>query len=664
MAHTRGSRTRTAAKLTRPKYVFAKDPEDLAALADKGLARCKALVDKIAKAKGARTLANTLVPYEDVQRELYELLTQPKFLSDVHPDGGMRDAGDTAYQAAERFQTELNLNRALYDAFAALDMSGEDDETRYAVHKILRDFRLAGVDRDEATRARVRALRDEITAIGQEFDKNIREDERSIALDGPDALEGMPADYIAAHPPGPDGKIKITTSYPDAIPLIRYARRAEVRKRLQREFLDRAYPKNIDVLRKLLERRHELARVLGHAHHADYVTKDKMVGTARTAADFVRKVTKASEARAQKDYDLLLARKRQDDPRAKSLERWDTNYYAELVRAESYAFDAKKLRPYFEFSKILDGLLSITGKLFGVTYREVKDAKSWHPSVLAYDVLERGTRIGRFYLDLHPRKDKYSHAAAAPLVPGIRGEQVPQAALMCNFPDPRGGHGPALMDFDEVDTFFHEFGHLLHDMFSGRGKWTNNTMGGVEWDFIEAPSQMLEEWLRDPKVLRTFARHVDTGEPVPREVVEAMDRADAVARALEAHRQLVYATLSLRYYDRDPTGIDSTQVLWEVHAQYPLVPLFEGTHLQCNFGHLNGYSAIYYTYLWSLVIAKDLFGRFKAAGSIMDAKVARAYRKEVLEPGGARPAAESIRAFLGRDFTFDAFERWLNAAGS
>ncbi len=651
-----------AARLSSPKLLFAKTPAEFTRLFQKDLSTCRSLVRKIIEVSDRRTIENTLIPFDELSRRLEELLSQPKFLFDVHPEASMRQAGDEAFQAADRFATELNLNRDLFDALAALDVSRQPEATRYAVMKNLRDFHLAGVDRDDATRARVKALRDEITAIGQEFDKNIREDVRSIRV-APADLEGLPEDFVKAHPPGDDGKVAITTNYPDSVPVFRYARKESVRHDLMKEYLNRAHPANLDILARLIGKRDELAHLLDYEHFAAYITADKMIGTAEAAQAFVSKVAGVAEPRAGDDYEELLARKREDVPRANALERWDLNYYTEVVRAESYAFDAKLLRPYFEFRRVRDGLFSITSRMFGVRYRRVSGTPVWHPSVEVYDLYRGRRRLGRFYLDLHPRKDKYTHAAAAVLVIGTAGHRLPQAALMCNFPEPDAGHGPALMDFSEVETFFHEFGHLLHSLLSGGVRWGRNAMGGVEWDFVEAPSQMLEEWVRDPEVLQTFARHHETGEPVPAELIAQMRRAEAFGRAYEVQRQLLYATLSLLYYTRDAAGIDTTAVLREAHSRFPLIPHFEGTYFQCNFGHLNGYSAIYYTYMWSLVIAKDLFSRFRARGSLLDPMEAERYRDRILGRGSEKPAADLVRDFLGREMGFGPFEAWLREAG-
>ncbi len=657
MAPTKKPRT---ARLTTPKLLFPDSPAAVTKATDAELARARKILDSILKSKGPRTVRNTLVPFNEISLAISEVGLQGQLLFNAHTDAAVRDAANKAYLAADSFQTELSLNRGLFEAFAGLKVSKEDEETRYAISKILRDFRRAGVDKDEATRAKIKALNDEIAEIGSAFDRTINEDVRSITLENEAELAGLPADYIAAHKSKDGGPITITTAYPDALPVFQYAAIADVRRRLQREFFDRGYPKNLQVLAKLLAKRDELARLLGYEHYAAYVTEDKMIRSAKAAAKFVEKILRASEGRTERDYQILVERKRKDAPSATGLDPWDPNYYLERVRAEQYRFDSQEVRPYLEFEKVREGIFEITSTLFGVRYRRVRNAKAWHESVEVYDVYEGRTRLGRFCLDLHPRGGKFSHAAMFPIVVGLRGIQLPQAALLCNFPDPRKAAGPALMEHTDVVTFFHEFGHLLHAILSGHSRWIRTSMEGIEWDFVEAPSQMLEEWVRRPEGLQRFAKHHKTGEPIPKELIGRMERAQAVGRGLWVQRQDYFAALSLAYYSRDPSGLDTTALAKELNAKYYPVPWYDGTHFQCSFGHLNGYSAVYYTYLWSLVIAKDLFSRFAKAKTILDPATAKKYRKEILEAASVRPAAEMVRRFLGRETGFDAFRAWLN----
>jgi thimet oligopeptidase len=216
------------------------------------------------------------------------------------------------------------------------------------------------------------------------------------------------------------------------------------------------------------------------------------------------------------------------------------------------------------------------------------------------------------------------------------------------------------MEHGDVKTFFHEFGHLLHHVLGGHTRWASQSGVATEWDFVEAPSQMLEEWVWDPEVLATFARRVDTGEPIPAEVVRRMRAADEYGKGLMVRQQMFYAAASLELHRRDPEGLDTTRVVAELQEAYTPFRHVEGTYFHESFGHLDGYSAIYYTYMWSLVIAKDLVGEFRRAGGLLAAEPARRYRRAILEPGGSKPAADLVRDFLGRPYAFDAYEAWLD----
>jgi thimet oligopeptidase len=258
---------------------------------------------------------------------------------------------------------------------------------------------------------------------------------------------------------------------------------------------------------------------------------------------------------------------------------------------------------------------------------------------------------------MHPRPDKYNHAAQFDVRTGVAGRQIPEAALVCNFAGGDDGD-PGLLEHGDVTTLFHEFGHLLHALFGGRHRWLG--VGGIrtEHDFVEVPSQLLEEWAWDAQVLASFAHHHATGQPIPAGLVQQMRRAREFGKGLAVRRQMVYAELSLSCYDRDPARVDTDALARAMVAKHQPYPFVEGTHFQCAFGHLDGYSAAYYTYMWSLVIAKDMFGQFDRA-DLLAPGVARRYRDAVLAPGGSKPAARLVEDFLGRPFRFDAWQRWL-----
>ncbi|HEX8745650.1 MAG TPA: M3 family metallopeptidase [Pyrinomonadaceae bacterium] len=627
-------------------------------LQDERLRKAQAALDRMLAVKGKRTVENTLVPYDEVLLYLDAAGQQAGLMEEVHPDAQFRSASEKISQKVSAFSTDLSLNRAVYDALSAVDVSGADAETRYYMERTLRDFRLAGVDKDEATRKKIKALHEELVLIGQEFSRNIRDDKRTVIVNDVKELEGLPADYIERHKPGPDGKITLTIDYPDSLPVFSYAKNEGLRRRMYIAYNNRAFPNNLAVLNRLVSKRHELATLVGFKTWADYITADKMVASSANASSFIDRIVKASGERAEREYQMLLKRKQQDVPGAKVINAWESTYYSELVRKSSYDFDTQSVRPYFPYERVEQGVLDVTGKLFGVTFKQVKDAPVWDKQVECYEMFENGRLVGRFYLDMHPREGKYSHAAQFGVRTGVAGKQIPEAVLVCNFPGGIEGD-PGLMEHDDVVTFFHEFGHLLHTLFAGRHKWIG--VGGIstEQDFVEAPSQMLEEWSWEAPVLQSFARHYKTNEPIPTELVRQMRRASEFGEGLRVRRQMVYARLSLSIYDREPGRVDTDALIKQITEQYQPFPFVEDTHFQTSFGHLDGYSAVYYTYMWSLVIAKDMFSQFNKA-NMFGPEVARRYRERVLAPGGSKPAARLVEDFLGRPFSFDAWQKWLN----
>jgi len=387
--------------------------------------------------------------------------------------------------------------------------------------------------------------------------------------------------------------------------------------------------------------------------------ENKMIRTPEAAHQFVDQITNVSARRSAADYQVLLQRLKKERPSAKAVPAWDVSYVKERVRAETLDFDAQSVRPYFEFGRVKAGLLAITGKLFGVEYKRVDGVKLWHPDVEAYDVVDAASseRLGRIYLDLHPRAGKYSHAAQFSFVTGKKGARLPEGVLICNFTKADGGT-PALMEHGDVRTFFHEFGHLVHHVFAGHTRWTS-TAALREGDFVEAPSQLLEEWVDDAATLQLFALHYQTNEPIPAALVARMRTAEEFGRGLDVRRQMVFAATSLAYYDKDPTGLDTTKTFAAIESKYTPFAHVDGTFEHAAFGHLVGYSSNYYTYMWSLVIAKDLFTPFKEAG-MLDTPTAARYRHAILEAGGSKPAAAAVQDFLGRPFKFDAYQKWLD----
>lgn len=608
--------------------------------------------------------AGALHAFDRLREPLDERRGWAGLFAQVHPDPAMRARALELEQEYASFETELSLDRDVFDALAATAASVGDVQLERVRAHGLRDYRRSGVDRPADVRARIQRISDEIVKVGQAFDLAIVSDVRRVRFaDGALAREGMPEDWIRSHPLDEAGGLTVSTDPNDFVPFLCYSRDGAARRELHRAYVNRGHPSNLDNLARLLELRHELATLLGAKCFADHVTEDKMVRSAQAAREFVDRIAALARPASERELEALLSTKRAAGGEG-PIHDWERAHWIERHKAERLAFDSQALRPYFAYADVQRGLLEIASELYGVRFVRNDDAaqsEGWHAGIECYDVVDGdGARVARFWLDMHPRPDKYKHAAMFPLRSGVRGGALAEACLVCNFSAPGPGE-PALMQHREVTTFFHEFGHLLHHLFAGRGERLCFSGIATEWDFVEVPSQLFEEWAWDPKVLARFARHHATGEALPGELARALRAAEEFGKGLSVRQQMFYARLALAYHEVDPRGMDSTARMVELKRAMLPFPHEEGTHFQCSFGHLNGYSAIYYTYMWSLVIAKDLFTRF--AADPMSPATARDYRERVLAPGGSKDAAELVEDFLGRPYSPDAWQRWLERSG-
>jgi thimet oligopeptidase len=613
-------------------------------------------IDNLLAAQGPRTVENTLAPLDEAFHQINSAAYFAGLMEQVHPDATFRDHATAMATKASAAQTAIALNRDVYNALSALDLSKADAATRHYVTRQLLEFRLAGVDKDDATRARLKKLNDQASEEQSMFDRNISDGQKAIEAD-PAELDGLPQDYIDRHKPGADGKIHLTTNYPDALPVFSFAKSDSLRRRMALAFNTRAYPKNQEVLTSLMKTRYEIATLLGYPSWADYNAADKMIAKGHNIADFIQQVNDASRALSEREFQMLLAEKQKTDSGAKEIWDYERGYLSELVRRTKYNFDSQSVRPYFPFMEVKQGILDTAADLFHVSFQQEQSVPSWDPAVETWIVIDSGKPIGRFYLDMHPRPGKYSHAEMAPVLDGIRGKQLPEAILVCNFPAPTATD-PGLMDYGDVQTFFHEFGHLMHHILGGQQAWAGISGISMESDFVEAPSQMLEEWISSPQVLAKFARHYKTGEPIPAELVERMNRASAFGRGGWVGRQNSFSAISYDIYKTTPENVDLDKVTLDDASRYTLFTPLPDTHQWASFGHLGGYSSAYYTYLWDKVIAEDFFLQFDH-NNLLAGDAPMRYRRVVLEPGGSMSANDLVKNFLGRPQNITALQHWM-----
>jgi thimet oligopeptidase len=633
------------------------DPAALDAWVHEHLRRADADVAHLVAVGGAHTVANTLRPYDDAFNELMLATSQSNVLYGVGATKELRDKAQELTQTANAALTALNLNPAVYRALAAVPQP-DDPGTRHYLERTLLEYRLAGVDKDEATRAQIKALQDKITGLGLAFERTVHDDVRTVVADKAQ-LDGLPQDYLAAHPADASGHVNITTDPPDSAPARKFSNSPQLRQKLYLAAAQVGYPANAEILRGLLERRQELAQLLGYPTWADFAMADQMIGSPAKLSEYLQKVDAASREPGAREDAALLAFAQQHDASISKISAADARYWQEQYRRARFNFDSQSVRPYFPYAQVERGVIATASTLFHVVITPVAGVHTWHPSVTAYDVYDGKTRLGRIYMDMHPRAGKDKWFSTQPLAFGIHGRQLPEGVLVCNFPGGTAGD-PGLMQYGDVVVFLHEFGHLMHLIIGGQTAFAAQDGFMVEGDFIEAPSQMLEEFFHDYGVLSSFARHYQTGAVLPRELYERMTRADAFGRAGDQQRQLMYAAISLDYHMLPPATLDFDAVYQRDFARFSSFAFVAGDHVWAAFTHLNGYSSNYYTYVLDKVIALDFFAQFDAR-NLLDGPTGMRYRRTVLAPGATRPAAELVRDFLGREPNLDAYRRWMLA---
>jgi thimet oligopeptidase len=642
-------------------WIQAKDPAALEAWVNERLDAEKADVDKLGAVSGAHTVENTLRAYDDAVNELTLAGNNTYLLYSLADTASLRDKAQALSSKVSSAATDLGLNQKVYAALVAIPQP-TDLSTRHYLERTLLEYRLAGVDKDDATRREIRTLQDKISDLTLTFGRNFADGTLKVTATRAE-LDGLPADFIARHKPDADGVYTLTTDQPDVRPVLSFASNAGLRRRMFVSYYSRAYPKNTQVLRDLLAARQQLATILGYPHFADLNTADTMIGSAANITRLIDQVDGVSRTVAAREYAELLAFAQQKQPGVTSLSQSDQGYWEEQFRRTKYDFDAQSVRPYFPYAQVQAGILATAARLFHVSFRPVKDVVVWDASVDTFDVFDaapgsEGRRLGRIYLDMHPREGKDKWFSAGPIAPGIAGRQLPEGMLICNFP---GGTAsdPGLMEYNDVVTFFHEFGHLMHHILGSQGQWSGAGGFNVESDFIEAPSQMLEEMFHDTRILQSFGKHYQTGEVIPATLIAKMNAASAYGRASGLQWFLQFSTYALQLHNQAPEGIEF-DALWTADTKRfsPFIPV-DDIHYYASFVHLEGYASNLYTYLLDKVIAIDFFAQFDKR-NLLDGPSAMRYRRTVLEAGASKPAAQLVQDFLGRPQGIDALRNWMN----
>jgi thimet oligopeptidase len=608
-----------------------------------------------------RTFDNTPAALDRALFDLSDETAADTFLEQVSTTAAVRDAGNQCEVLLSQFNVDVFSREDLYKAmkeYAARKEPLKGEDARL-LEKTLLDFRRSGLELPAATRDEVSGLRKRVAKLEADFGKNINETKDYVVLSRAQ-LDGVPDDFVAKLERAGAG-YKVGVDYPTYFPFMQNARDPEARRALQEKFDGRAAQANLPILAEALGLRRKAARLLGYSTHADFATEISMAKDPGTVNAFLGRLRGKLKPLGREELEVLLALKRAMEGRASDgvIHAWDWRFYDNLLHKAKYDVDQEKVREYFPADLVVAQLLDVYQKLLGVRFRPIPGGLTWHPDAKLYEITDAsgGAPIGYFYMDLFPREGKYSHAAAFNMVTerllpdGTR--RKPVSAIVANFDKPSADR-PSLLSHDEVETIFHEFGHIMHQTLT-KAKYGRFSGSNVARDFVEAPSQMLENFVWDPAVLASLSGHYkDRSQKLPKELLDKMLAARNADVGLINLRQLLFGTVDMAYHGSHPPS-NTTKLYARVAKDVSLIPMTEGTHPEASFGHImGGYDAGYYGYLWSKVYAQDMFSVFKADG-VMSPRVGRRYREEILERGSSRDEMDSLKAFLGREPNEDAF---------
>ncbi|UOQ65495.1 M3 family metallopeptidase [Hymenobacter volaticus] len=612
-----------------------------------------------------RTFANTMLALDNLNDDFGRVGAPINILFNASPDSAIRNQAQKSIAQLSKYGNELELDEKLYQAVKDYSKTKEAQALTGARKKFLtetiEDYERNGFALTPEKRKELQKLNDKIGDLSIAFGANIAKDQSFLLVSEAD-MKGVPEDFKKGRTKVGDA-YRITVDGPSYSTFMKYAESEVMRKQLYTLYNNRAADTNLEVLKQLLIERQKKAQLLGYKTYAAYQTSSRMAKTPETVWDFETKLVERVKQKSQLDLEELLVVKRVylKDPSVKTIAPWESSFYNNLLMKDKYQLDAEKVKEYFEVNHVVDGLFQTTQQLFGLKFNEVKDPSVWHKDARMFEVQRDGKLIGRFYIDLFPRENKYTHAACFGIESGkatAKGYQLPTAALLCNFNAPTPGK-PALMSHSQVVTFFHEFGHVMHNLVT-TAELSSQSGTSVKRDFVEAPSQILENWAWNYDALKTFAKHYQTGEVLPKALYDKMWAARNVGSGIGASQQILYGTLDMTLHDKfDPNGTETTtEVLKKLQNQLTPFAYLDGTNMQAAFGHLTGYAAGYYGYLWSKVYAEDMFSVFEKNG-VMDQKTGLRYRDLILAKGGTDDEYQLVKSFLGREPNQEAFFKSL-----
>jgi Zn-dependent oligopeptidase len=616
------------------------------------------------KSESTPTLENTFEPFDGVYNNLYQAANNSFMLYWTSTDSITREKGLEYSQKVDSLNTVIGADKALFSQFkkfaATEAYSKLEGSKKRFVDDIIENFKLSGVNLDEENLKQFKALKAELNDLTSQYSTNMNTANAILKLDEKGA-EGMSESFKDKYKTS-DGNFEIPVMPSTRGPVMENALNPNTRKEFLALYANRGADRNLDILNQLVNKRYKLAQLMGFKSFAEYNLVLKMAKTPENVWNFIDGLTKESKEKAILDIDVLkdYRNKTEGIEKDKSINAWDLSFYKNEILKTQYKVDNEKIREYLPMDKCLAGMFDIYQELLGLTFKKIDNASVWHEEVEAYNVYEGDVLKGRFYLDLFPRPNKESWFYGVPLSTGkltSNGYEVPVSMLLGNFTKPTESM-PSLLSHGELNTLFHEFGHIMNGMaYEGEYSMQSDTKS----DFVEAMSQIFENWIWDYDILSSFAKHYETGEVFPKELFDNMVNAKNVSSGLSAQGSLRLCKYDMNLYDKyNPNETLDTDQLWKtIDAQMGIMNWYvEGTHPQASWIHINTHPTYYYGYLWSEVYAQDMFTVFEKNG-LRDQNTGIKYRKLILGNGSQRPVKEVVEEFLGRPSNNEAYIKSL-----
>jgi oligopeptidase A len=656
-------------------------PEYVTSAVDELLAANRALIQCLVAAEPAPTWENFVAPLEDGAEKLNRAWGQVAHLNAVMNSPELREVYNANLPKLTQYYSELGQNQGLFEKFrqlkAAPDFVRLNRAQRAIVEHELRDFRLGGAELPADKKIRFAEIREKLSALSSRFSDNLLDATNAFAhyVEDPKEIAGIPDDVLqAAHNAAQqDGRPgwKFTLHAPSHVPVMQYADNRGLREIMYRAYSTRAAEfgnpdwDNTRLITEIVALRHELAQLLGFSNFAEYSLEPKMAGSAPEVLQFLHDLAARAKPFAERDLAELKQFAR-EQLALNELEAWDVAYASEKLRIARYAFSDQEVKQYFPETTVLPGMFRLIETLYDLTIHA--DAASvWHSDVRFFSIRDRdGKLVGQFYLDLYARPSKRGGAWMDEAITRRRvrgGIQTPVAYLNCNFAPPLdeadGKKRPALFTHDEVNTLFHEFGHGLHHLLTRIDELGVSGINGVEWDAVELPSQFMENFCWEWRVLEPMTSHIESGERLPKSLFDKMIAAKNFQSGMHAVRQIEFALFDMHlHYDFDPRAQAVDDVLAAVRREVAVIHPPAFNRFAHSFSHIfaGGYAAGYYSYKWAEVLSADVYSLFEERG-VLDPATGRRFRDEILAVGGSRPALESFIAFRGRPPEIDALLR-------